>query len=303
VTLWHACRFYWGLSIASIVLYFVTSSDSGSLVIDCLTANGNPRPPVMQRIFWSFSEGAVAMGLLRAGGATSLQALQAVSIIAGAPYTVVICLMCVSLWTVLSEEYDRYYNIHRHVYHEWVSPLLDVLDYSTFRREQAVKTLLAVVAPWYYAAHGAAWADGVSDVYYQVVYFVLFNGWIVLLAANAVLPGLWALSWVLYVAFAAHMAYERGNLRDLRVRLLPAPSSLAGLCCCLLRLIPACEGLARRLMHACSLVPFSAVLLDALVIACTDWALCALAGGLSAAVVCAFVHACVRARSGLNCHA
>lgn len=70
------CRFYWGLSLASLILYFVTSSDSGSLVIDCLTANGNPHPPILQRIFWSFTEGAVAMALLKAGGTDGLQALQ-----------------------------------------------------------------------------------------------------------------------------------------------------------------------------------------------------------------------------------
>lgn len=162
------CRFYWGLSLASLVLYFVTSSDSGSLVIDCLTANGNPHPPVLQRIFWSSTEGAVAMALLKAGEAKGLQALQAVSIIAGVPYTIVICLMCKGLWDVLSEEYDRYYNIKRHVYHEWVTPLLDVLDYPTCSATQAAKTMLAIVAPWYPAARGAAWADGVRVLYYQV---------------------------------------------------------------------------------------------------------------------------------------
>jgi choline-glycine betaine transporter len=151
------------------VLYFVTSSDSGSLVIDCLTANGNPHPPVLQRIFWSATEGAVAMALLKTGGGSQgLQALQAVSIIAGVPYTIVICLMCKGLWDILAEEYDRYYNIQRHEYDEWVTPLLDVLDYPTFSVSQALKTALAVVAPWYYAARGAAWADGVRVLYYKV---------------------------------------------------------------------------------------------------------------------------------------
>lgn len=218
------CRFYWGLSIASLILYFVTSSDSGSLVIDCLTANGNPRPPVLQRVFWSVAEGAVAMGLLRAGGSTGLEALQAVSILAGAPYTIVICLMCAGLWKVLSEEYDRYYNVQRHVFDNWRTNLLDVLDYPTFRKDQAFKTAIAVVAPWYYAARGAAWADGVSEVYYRVMYAVLFNGWIVLLISNTGRPGLWAIAWVLFVAFVAHMAYERSNLRGLRVCHLLQPS-------------------------------------------------------------------------------
>lgn len=51
----------------------------------------------------------------------------------------------------------------------------------------------------------------------QVVYAVLFNGWIVLLVSNVGEPGLWAIAWVLYLAFTTHMAYERGNLRTLRV--------------------------------------------------------------------------------------
>ncbi len=64
------------VSVISLVLYFVTSSDSGSLVIDCLSANGHPDPPVIQRIFWALTEGATATGLLVAGGSNSLAALQ-----------------------------------------------------------------------------------------------------------------------------------------------------------------------------------------------------------------------------------
>ncbi len=55
------------VSLAGIVLYFVTSSDSGSLVIDCLSANGHPDPPILQRIFWAVTEGATATALLVAG--------------------------------------------------------------------------------------------------------------------------------------------------------------------------------------------------------------------------------------------
>ena len=42
-----------GFSILSLVLYFVTSSDSGSLVIDCLASNGHPEPPRLQRLLWA----------------------------------------------------------------------------------------------------------------------------------------------------------------------------------------------------------------------------------------------------------
>ena len=63
-------------SLFSIVLYFVTSSDSGSLVIDCLTSNGDPDPPKIQRVFWALMEGATATALLVAGGKDALDALQ-----------------------------------------------------------------------------------------------------------------------------------------------------------------------------------------------------------------------------------
>ena len=85
-------------SLFGIVLYFVTSSDSGSLVIDCLSANGDPDPPAIQRVFWACCEGATATALLVSGGKKALDALQAASLIMGLPYTVVICLICTSIW-------------------------------------------------------------------------------------------------------------------------------------------------------------------------------------------------------------
>ncbi len=63
-------------SLIAIVLYFVTSSDSGSLVIDCLSSNGDPDPPRIQRVFWALMEGATATALLVAGGPNGLAALQ-----------------------------------------------------------------------------------------------------------------------------------------------------------------------------------------------------------------------------------
>lgn len=212
------CRFYWGLSLASLVLYFVTSSDSGSLVIDCLTANGNPHPPILQRVFWSCTEGAVAMALLKVGGSDGLQALQAVSIIAGLPYALVISFMCWALWDILSKEYDAAHRIARPTFNRWVTGIVDVLDYPTFSARQARKTAAAFFVPFLFAAKGAAWADGVQEMQYILVYGLLFGAWVALLVLNLALPGLWVTAWLLYLAFALHTAYERSNMRQLRVR-------------------------------------------------------------------------------------
>ncbi len=90
------------LAVAVIVSFFVTSSDSGSMVIDMITAGGNPEPPVPQRIFWAVTEGVVAAALLYGGG---LVALQAAAISTGLPFAIVLLAMCVSLILSLRDYY------------------------------------------------------------------------------------------------------------------------------------------------------------------------------------------------------
>ncbi|WP_117234639.1 BCCT family transporter [Vibrio maerlii] len=88
------------LSIIAVVLvlvFFITSSDSGSLVIDSITAGGKVDAPIMQRVFWAFLEGAVAVALLWVGGTEAIQALQAGAISTALPFTFVLLAMCVSL--------------------------------------------------------------------------------------------------------------------------------------------------------------------------------------------------------------
>ncbi len=82
-------------------LFFVTSSDSGSFVVDMLTSGGSTNTPVQTRIFWAVSEGAVAAALLLSGG---LAALQAAAISTGLPFLVVLLLASWSLLKGLREE-------------------------------------------------------------------------------------------------------------------------------------------------------------------------------------------------------
>ncbi|ULQ47049.1 BCCT family transporter [Flagellatimonas centrodinii] len=84
-----------------VVTFFVTSSDSGSLVIDMLTSGGELDPPRVQRVFWAVLEGVVAAVLLVAGG---LGALQTASIATGLLFSVVMVLMCVSLLKAFRHE-------------------------------------------------------------------------------------------------------------------------------------------------------------------------------------------------------
>jgi BCCT family betaine/carnitine transporter len=89
------------IGIVLVIVFFVTSSDSGSLVIDTITAGGKVDAPVPQRIFWCIFEGAVAIALLIGGG---LAALQSMVISTGLLFTVVLLLMCVAIFKGLRTE-------------------------------------------------------------------------------------------------------------------------------------------------------------------------------------------------------
>ncbi|CUH79257.1 Glycine betaine-Na(+) symporter [Tritonibacter multivorans] len=89
------------ITLVLIVIFFVTSSDSGSLVIDTITAGGKIDAPVAQRVFWCTFEGLVAIALLLGGG---LNALQGAAVSMGIPFTVVVLAMCLCLYAALRSE-------------------------------------------------------------------------------------------------------------------------------------------------------------------------------------------------------
>lgn len=92
------------LGIILVTIFFVTSSDSGSLVVDSITSGGKLDAPVGQRIFWAIMEGAVAAALLFAGG---LKALQSVVISAGLPFSVLLLIIIYALYRELKKELNE----------------------------------------------------------------------------------------------------------------------------------------------------------------------------------------------------
>jgi choline/glycine/proline betaine transport protein len=93
-----------GVAMLLVISFFVTSADSGSLVVDSFASGGKLNTPLLQRIFWTGTEGAVAVALLLGGG---LGALQAASISTGLPFAVVLGIMSVSLLRGLENEHLR----------------------------------------------------------------------------------------------------------------------------------------------------------------------------------------------------
>ena len=90
------------VGVVLVLVFFITSSDSGSLVIDGITAGGKHDAPVPQRIFWATVQGLLAAALLYGGGKQALAALQAGTVAAGIPFTLILLLVCVSLYKGLS---------------------------------------------------------------------------------------------------------------------------------------------------------------------------------------------------------
>ena len=82
------------IAIVLVLVFFITSSDSGSLVIDSITSGGKVNAPTSQRIFWAIIEGAIAIALLLGGG---LAALQAMAVSTGLPFTLVLLVGCYAI--------------------------------------------------------------------------------------------------------------------------------------------------------------------------------------------------------------
>jgi len=92
------------IAIVLVLVFFITSFDSGSLVIDSITAGGKSDSPIPQRLFWTAIEGVIAAILLMVGGSEALTSLQAGTVTTG----VVLILMCVSLYLGLKSEMHLY---------------------------------------------------------------------------------------------------------------------------------------------------------------------------------------------------
>mgnify|MGYP001794628385 FL=1 len=89
------------LCVLLVATFFITSSDSGSLVVDFMTTGGKLDSPKGQKIFWASVEGAIAIALLLGGG---LAALQSASIVTGFPFALVLVVVSLALWKALRQD-------------------------------------------------------------------------------------------------------------------------------------------------------------------------------------------------------
>lgn len=126
------------ISVLLIALFFVTSSDSGSLVIDSLASGGATQTPVWQRVFWASISGLVAIALLLANG---LSALQAGSVISALPFAIIMIVSAIGMWRALIiEEHHDASQLHQTAprptanrlgRNEWKKRLANLVDFPS----------------------------------------------------------------------------------------------------------------------------------------------------------------------------
>ncbi|XP_065667061.1 glycine betaine transporter BetL isoform X2 [Hydra vulgaris] len=197
------------LSLIAIILYFVTSSDSGSLVIDCLSANGNPEPPVMQRVFWSLTEGATATALLVAGGVDSLKALQTVSVACGLPFTFCLNWTCVAMWRVVREEAGEIGEKDgRWQFSMW----------SWKCRRRIIKSIVSIFFPWFYLAQAKMKLEKKTSIKYFIIFSlpfaIPFYLWMTLMIGEVQVEGLSYVGWAVLVFFFVFGGSFRNKVRE-----------------------------------------------------------------------------------------
>lgn len=95
------------IAVALIIVFFVTTLDSGSIVVDSMTAGGKLELPIKQKVVWAVISAVIAVVMLWIGGTQSIQALQSITIIAALPFTLILILGCVSLIKGLLTEVEQ----------------------------------------------------------------------------------------------------------------------------------------------------------------------------------------------------
>lgn len=155
------------IAVLLVTVFFITSSDSGSLVVDMLASGGHPNPPMWSRVLFALLEGVIAIGLLLAGG---LEALQAASLATALPFSIILVLIAVATLQAFRKEDVRQEALRRVIESRQVSEYLaeefdDVLgDQVDHRVDNRIDYRLSATKNFWERGRGRRDAEGESDV-------------------------------------------------------------------------------------------------------------------------------------------
>jgi choline-glycine betaine transporter len=207
----------------SVAVYFATSSDSGSLVVDFLASNGRIHHHWVQRMFWALTEGAVATALLNAGGADGLAALQAASIICGLPFTVFLLYLLQGIYEMCEQALDEDQELFEFKGKAFKMPvyggIFNIFEYLfSFGSVHEARVAVGIDAPTKTHVHEFLQglflpmisvyqiqcsmypkpAQGLFNMFFTAIYTSFHIIWIVLFAMTGSTPGLRAWGWTAY---------------------------------------------------------------------------------------------------------
>ena len=213
-------RFFQLLILVGVILYFITSSDSGSYVDDLISSQGYECPPPFQKIYWACTEGALAQALVTKGG---LYAVRSVSIVAGLPYTLAINFMMVALWRALKEESGDLVDTRRG-FNTCIFDFLEAFKPANAganapdQKARLVSVAKGLLFPYegIRKSHLAVGDDERSSMFMGVVMTSLVYLWISLLAATNADAGAHTIAWLMLCIFCFKLAGLRRRLREAR---------------------------------------------------------------------------------------
>ena len=186
-------------------------------------------PPIGQKVFWCWTEGAVAIALLRGGyesGQNALGAVQAVSIVAGLPFTVSICFMCTSIWRALKIDSGDADICHANLFSTGTLDIFDLYktgpadEPSTARytfAERLTNYAQSIFAPFVgiFKTCESLFGEGsVLAKLHGFVNFSFFVLWLVFLIVSGSDADYAWIGWTFYVFMALQISFIRGYRQD-----------------------------------------------------------------------------------------
>lgn len=221
--------FMYVLLWVGLFFYFITSSDSGSYIDDLLSASGLSKPPPLQKIYWGFTEGAVASALV--GGSPAgdwsniMKGLRSVSICAGMPLTVLMCLMVPATYRALKREFgdadiinSKKFNSQLFDFCECYKPKNKSVPYWGQTGKCLTKQLIALVCPGVgiFKALSSKGLEShkITRFTAAIVAQLLFLAWFIFQLLDIGPEDSGSFSWVCFMFLTTIVAYTRWQIRQ-----------------------------------------------------------------------------------------
>jgi len=221
-------RLLWPVSFIALLVWFITSSDSGSYVDDLLGSSGLSNPPIIQKIYWCWTEGTCAIALLKGGTRDSaLKALRSASICAGFAENLFICFFCTAIYRLVKfdakdEDIMKSKRFNTQLFDAFTlfqpikTKYSKQADYLFTPVQCVIEIVVACFVPGYTAFVAAKAMYGpIASALVALVAQVLWLAFFTLQIAEVdkSVMGIYALAWTFYMFFIGIITAMRAHMR------------------------------------------------------------------------------------------